>query len=76
MASGPPSIRQAELGSLLANYFNLGMRGGALQSPNCENPPFHTGIISELCEASLFCFATGAVKKVQRRTVALVALHS
>lgn len=62
MASGPPSMRQAESGSLLANYFNVGLGGGTLQSPDCENSPFHTGITSELCEASLFCFATGAVQ--------------
>lgn len=64
MASGPPSMRQAELGSLLANYFNVGT-GGRPASLQTENPPLHTGIIGELCEASLFCFATGAVQKVQ-----------
>lgn len=75
MASGPSSVTQAERGFLLANCFNLGMEKSPAVSKLRENPPFHTGIISELCEASLFCFATGAVQKVQTQTVALVALH-
>lgn len=54
-------MTQAERGFLLANCFNLGMEKSPAVSKLRENPPFHTGIISEPCEASLFCFATAAV---------------
>jgi len=69
-------MRQAELGSLLANYFNLGMAGKP-----CSLLIVRTHLSAQVLPVSFVkphssALPLAAVRKVQTWTVALVVLHS